>query len=99
MSLIVLTKVNKKCRSYQFFTTFWLPKLKMVNEDGRAIQLTIAIATVIRTVEMMSCFFKDGSISLTALISKISVANKVVIKQTMIPAELMSRGYNIAVNS
>lgn len=72
----------------------------MVKEEGTAIQLTIAIPMVIRTVEMMSCLFKAGSISFTALISKaLVVANKVVSKQTMIPTELTMRGYNIAVNS
>lgn len=70
-----------------------------MKDDGRAIQLIIAIPTVMRTVEMISCFFKAGSISLTALISKKSVANRVVIKQIMMPIELMRRGYNIEVNS
>lgn len=55
--------------------------------------------TVIRTVEIMSCFFNAGSISFTALISKKSVAKRVVIKQTRIPTELMSKGYNMEVNS
>lgn len=86
-------------KAYQFFTTFCVPKLKIVKVDGSAIQETIAIPIVIRTVEIMSCFFNAGSISFTAFISKKSVANKVVIKQTRIPTELMMRGYNIAVNS
>ena len=73
--------------------------MKIVKEDGRATQLTTATPTVIRMVEMMSCLFNAGSISFTALISKKSVANKVVIKQTMIPTELIIRGYNIGVNS
>lgn len=73
--------------------------MKIVKDVGRAIQLIIAIPTVMSTVEMISCFFRAGSISLTALISKKSVAKRVVIKQTIMPIELMSRGYNIAVNS
>lgn len=91
-------KSREQC-AYQFFTTFWVPKLKMVKEDGRAIQLTSAIPRVIKIVEIISCLFNAGSISFTALISKKSVANKVVIKQTMIPTELIMSGYNIEVNS
>lgn len=86
-------------RSYQFLTTFCVPKLKMVKEEGTEIHVTIATPTVISTVEIMSCFFNAGSISFTALISKKSVANRVVIRQTMIPMELTMRGYNIADNS
>lgn len=71
----------------------------MVNEDGRAIHETIATPTVIKAVEMISCLLSAGSISLTALISKKSVANNVVIKQTRIPTELTRSGNNIAVNS
>lgn len=71
----------------------------MVKEDGSAIQEAIAIPIVIRTVDMISCLFSAGSISFTALISKKSVANNVVIKQTRIPMELTMSGNNIAVNS
>ena len=78
--------------SYQFWTTFCVPKLKMVKEEGKPTYDTIAIPTVMITVEMMSWFFNAGSISLTALISKKSVAKRVVIKQTKIPIELMSNG-------
>lgn len=85
--------------TYQFLTSFCDPKSKMVNEEGRAIHETMATPMVIRTVEMISCLLSAGSISLTALISKKSVANKVVIKQTMIPTELTNSGYNIEVNS
>ena len=73
--------------------------MKIVKDDGRASQLIIAIPTVMSAVEMISCLFNAGSISLTALISKKSVAKRVVIKQTRMPIELISRGYNIAVNS
>lgn len=73
--------------------------MNMVKEDGRATQLTKAIPRVINTVEIISWFFSAGSISLTVLTSKKSVANKVVIKQTRIPTELTKRGYNIAVKS
>nr|GMD80136.1 Os02g0184300 [Ipomoea batatas] len=55
--------------------------------------------TVIRAVEIMSCFFNAGSISFTALTSKKSVAKRVVNKQTRMPMELTRRGYSIAVNS
>lgn len=73
--------------------------MKIVKDDGKQVHVTIAIPTVIRIVEIMSCFFNAGSISLTALISKKSVAKRVVSKQTSIPMELMSNGYNIAVKS
>lgn len=73
--------------------------MNIVKVDGRAIQLTKAIPIVMRMVEIMSCFFNAGSISLTALTSKKSVANKVVSKHTRIPTELIRRGYSMAVNS
>ena len=66
--------------------------MKIVKDDGRVAQLTIATPTVIRTVEMIIHFFHAGLISLTALISKKSIAKRVVIKQTRIPMELTSRG-------
>jgi hypothetical protein len=66
--------------------------LKMVNLARRANQLITAIPTVIRVVEMMSCFLSAGSISFTALTSKKSVAKRVVIKQTMIRTELKRSG-------
>ena len=78
--------------SYQLLTSFCSPKLKIVNLAGSANQLISAMPTVIRAVEMMSCFFSAGSISLTAFISKMSVAKSVVIKQTMMPTELTSSG-------
>ena len=71
----------------------------MVKLEGRATQLTSATPMVIRIVEMMSWFFKVGSICFTVLTSKKSVANKVVIKHTRMPTELTIRGYIIAVNS
>ena len=71
----------------------------MVKELGRAIQLMSAMPIVIRAVEMISWFFKAGSISLTVLTSKKSVAKRVVSKQTRMPIELMRSGYIIAVNS
>lgn len=78
--------------AYQFFTTLSVPKLYKVNSDGRAKKLTVAMPAVIRTVEIRSWRFNDGSISLTSLISERSVANSVVIKQTTIPTELMMSG-------
>lgn len=71
----------------------------MVKEGGRATQLTSAIPIVIKMVEIMSWYFKAGSISLTVLISKKSVAKRVVSKQTRIPMELTRRGYIIEVKS
>lgn len=82
-------RASKAC---QFLTVFCAPKLKIVKVDGRATQLMTAMPTVMRAVEMMSCFFSAGSISCTDLTSKKSVAKRVVIKQTMMPMELMSRG-------
>lgn len=52
---------------------------------------------VIKTVEIINCLFNVGSICFTSLISKNSVANRVVIKQTIIPIELIRRGNNIGV--
>jgi hypothetical protein len=89
----------QKPETYQFLTVFCTPKLKIVKLDGRASQLTTAIPIVMRTVEIINCFFSPGSISLTSLISKKSVANSVVIKQTMIPMELMRSGYSMPVRS
>lgn len=77
-------------------TSLLVPKLKSVNSDGRAKKVTIAIPAVMRTVEIRSCCFSDGSIWLSCFISKRSVAKSVVIKQTIIPIELMVRGYNMA---
>lgn len=88
-----------KFENYQLRTSFWIPKLKMVKEGGRATQLTSAIPIVIKMVEIMSWYFKAGSISLTVLISKKSVAKRVVSKQTRIPMELTRRGYIIEVKS
>jgi hypothetical protein len=85
--------------SYQLCTVFWTPKLKMVKVYGRASQLMSAMPIVITTVEIMSCFFRAGSISFTAFISKKSVANSVVMRHAIIPTELTSRGYTIGVNS
>lgn len=78
--------------AYQFLTALLVPKLKRVNSDGKATKVTPAIPAVIKTVEIRSCRFKDGSISLTFLISNRSVAKRVVIRQTTIPIELMING-------
>ena len=83
--------------AYQFLTAFSVPKLNRVNSDGKAKKLTMAIPTVIRIVETTSCLFNDGSISLTSLISKRSVAKSVVTKQTTIPTELIISGKDMAV--
>jgi len=84
---------------YQLYTVFCAPKLKIVNVYGSPNQLTSAMPTVITAVEIISCFLRAGSISSTALISKKSVAKRVVIKQAIIPTELTRSGYNIGVNS
>ena len=55
-----------------FFTTMSVPKLKKENSDGKAKKLTMAMPVVIKTVENLeirSCLLKDGSLSLTRLIS------------------------------
>ncbi|BAS98840.1 Os06g0644250 [Oryza sativa Japonica Group] len=91
------TATHKK--SCQLYTVFWAPKLNIVKEYGRPNQLTSAMPTVITTVEIISCFLRAGSISSTALISKKSVAKSVVIRQAMIPTELIRSGYSIGVNS
>ena len=55
-----------------FFTTVSVPKLKKENSDGKAKKLTVAMPVVIKTVENLeirSCLLKDGSLSLTRLIS------------------------------
>lgn len=70
-----------------------------MNFDGNAEKLTAAIPAVISIVEISSCLFKDGSISDTDLISNISVATRVVIRQTIIPIELMIRGKDMATKS
>ena len=85
-------RMSLEVEAYQFFTDISVPKLKRVNSDGKAKKVTMAIPAVIKTVEITSCLFKVGSISLTRLISKRSVAKSVVIKQTTIPIELTIRG-------
>lgn len=90
---------QSKKTAYQLCTVFWTPKLKMVKVYGRPSQLMSAMPMVITTVEIISCFFRAGSISSTAFISKKSVANSVVMRHAIMPTELTRRGYTIGVNS
>lgn len=71
------TLCNNNC---QLLISFWVLKLNMVKEDGRAMMLTIAILAAMEAVKIISCFCNAGSISLTLLTSKKLVANKVINK-------------------
>ena len=85
------------CGPNQFLTILGsCPTTLMVKVSGNAYHDTKKMAPVINTVEMISCLFNVGSISLTPLMVKMSVANKVVSRHTRIPAALMSSGKHMA---
>ena len=69
----------------------------MVNSGGRVRNATRRMTGVMRSVEMMSCSFRAGSISSPRFTLQKLVAKKVVMRHTKIPAALTKRGKSMAV--